>query len=231
RPLGYAFSRACLTTPTWRPRSRRRRGCSRATWSAGHRPPSWSTAIARRTRKCWRSTVGRRSPDRQAPKGASSWCTARAWRRGRRVGSAAALAPRQKNCCPCPSAPWRAGAAVGERLPERLGTFQEGTAYRARERRRGCHGGAVVLVTPGAVVVVGPMVAVVLVTVRTVVVVLLAGAPHASQQLGADPTNAVPPRGGLQAPALRLIEQVVLPVASVRQQVTAPGMPQVDCDA
>src|SRR5438067_8636934 len=138
-----------------------------------------------------------------------------------------------KNCCPCPSAPWRAGAAVGERLPERLGTFQEGTAYRARERRRGCHGGALVLVTPGAVVVavgnvvvegkgdvvvvapgavvvvapgavvvvapgavvvVGPMVAVVLVTVRTVVVVLLAGAPHASQQLGADPTNAVPPR-------------------------------------
>ena len=91
--------------------------------------------------------------------------------------------------------------------------------------------GAVVVVAPGAVVVVGPMVAVVLVTVRTVVVVLLAGAPHASQQLGADPTNAVPPRGGLQAPALRLIVQVVLPVASVRQQVTAPGMPQVDCDA
>ena len=176
---------------------------------------------------------------------------------------------------------------MGERLPERLGTFQEGTAYRARERRRGCHGGALVLVTPGAVVVavgnvvvegkgdvvvvapgtvvvvapgtvvvvdprvavvfvpvvtvvvvapgavvvVGPMVAVVLVTVRTVVVVLLAGAPHASQQLGADPTNAVPPRGGLQAPALRLIVQVVLPATSVRQQVTAPGMPQVDCDA
>ena len=91
--------------------------------------------------------------------------------------------------------------------------------------------GAVVVVAPGAVVVVGPMVAVVLVTVRTVVVVLLAGAPHASQQLGADPTNAVPPRGGLQAPALRLIVQVVLPATSVRQQVTAPGMPQVDCDA
>ena len=91
--------------------------------------------------------------------------------------------------------------------------------------------GAVVVVAPGAVVVVGPMVAVVLVTVRTVVVVVRAGAPHASQQLGADPMNAVPPLGGLQAPALRLIVQVVLPATSVRQQVTAPGMPQVDCDA
>jgi len=35
----------------------------------------------------------------------------------------------------------------------------------------------------------------------------------------------------LQAPALRLIEEVVLPLASVRQQVTAPERPQVDCDA
>src|SRR5947199_8038074 len=47
-----------------------------------------------------------------------------------------------KNCCPCPSAPWRAGAAVGERLPERVGTFQEGTAWRATQRRGGGpHGG------------------------------------------------------------------------------------------
>jgi hypothetical protein len=91
--------------------------------------------------------------------------------------------------------------------------------------------GTLVVVAPGAVVVVDPMVAVVLVEVGTVVVVVLSGAPHASQQLGTDPTNAVPPLGGLQAPALRLIEQVVLPMASVRQQVTAPGMPQVDFDA
>ena len=147
-----------------------------------------------------------------------------------------------------------------ERLPERLGTLHEGTARRARQRRRGRHGGALVLVTPGAVVVavgnvvvvgpgdvvvvapgavvvvapgavvvVGPT-AVVLVTVGTVVVVL-PGAPHASQQLGADPTNADPPLGGLQAAALRLIEHVVLSLASVRQQVTAPERPQVDCDA
>ena len=74
--------------------------------------------------------------------------------------------------------------------------------------------GVVVVVAPGAVVVVDPMVAVVLVAVGTVVVVVLSGAPHASHQLGADPTDAVPPRGGLQAPALRLIEEVVLPLAS-----------------
>src|SRR5437870_6661481 len=154
-----------------------------------------------------------------------------------------------------------------ERLPERLGTLHEGTARRARQRRRGCHGGPLVLVTPGAVVVaVGNVVvlgpgdvvvvapgavvvvapgavvvvapgavvvvgtAVVLVTVGTVVVVL-PGAPHASQQLGADPTNADPPLGGLQAAALRLIEHVVLSLALVRQQVTAPERPQVDCDA
>jgi len=53
--------------------------------------------------------------------------------------------------------------------------------------------------------------------------------PHASQQLGTDPTHAVPPRGGLQADSLLLIEQLVLPLLSVRQQVTKPGLPQVDC--
>src|SRR5439155_27072356 len=58
-----------------------------------------------------------------------------------------------KNCCPCPSAPWRAGATVGERLLERLGTFQEGTARRARQRSGGRHRGALVLVTRGASVV------------------------------------------------------------------------------
>src|SRR5947207_892936 len=55
--------------------------------------------------------------------------------------------------------------------------------------------------------------------------------PHASQQLGTDPTHADPPRGGLQADALLLIEQLVSPSLSVRQQVTKPGLPQVDCDS
>jgi len=68
-----------------------------------------------------------------------------------------------------------------------------------------------------------------------VVVVLPAGTQppcsHASQQLGNSPTQALPPRGGLQNPARRLMLHVVLPAASVRQQVTAPALPQVDCAA
>src|SRR5205823_12654011 len=55
-----------------------------------------------------------------------------------------------------------------------------------------CPGVVVVVVAPGVVVV----------------VVVLPGAPHASQQLGLEPTNADPPLGGLQASAVRLIEQV-----------------------
>src|SRR5437763_13988057 len=111
-----------------------------------------------------------------------------------------------KNCCPCPSAPWRAGAAVGERLPERLGTFQEGTAYRARERRRGCHGGALVLVTPGAVVVaVGNVVVegkgeVVVVAPGTVVVVapgaVVVVVPRVSGVLATGGTVVLVARGG-----------------------------------
>jgi len=69
----------------------------------------------------------------------------------------------------------------------------------------------------------------------SVVVVLPAGTQppcsHASQQLGNSPTQALPPRGGLQNPARRLMLHVVLPAASVRQQVTAPALPQVDCAA
>jgi len=61
--------------------------------------------------------------------------------------------------------------------------------------------------------------------------VLLAGAPQASQQLGADPTDAVPPVGALQSAAVLLIEHVVWPVLSVVQQVTKPGLPQVECAA
>jgi hypothetical protein len=86
----------------------------------------------------------------------------------------------------------------------------------------------VLVVVEVVVVVVG---AVVVVTTGAVVVVVLAGTPHASQQLGVDPMNADPPLGDLQAAAVFLIEQVVLPVASVRQQVTAFETPQVDCVA
>src|SRR6184192_1509887 len=91
----------------------------------------------------------------------------------------------------------------------------------------------VVVAAPVLVVVVAAPV--VVVVAAAVVVVVLPGAPHvppgphASQQLGTDPTHAVPPRGGLQADSLLLIEQLVLPSLSVRQQVTKPGLPQVDC--
>jgi len=85
------------------------------------------------------------------------------------------------------------------------------------------------------VVVAAPLVDVVV--AAAVVVVVLTGAPHepsgphASQQLGTDPTHAVPPGGGSQADALLLIEQRVLPLLLVRQQVTKPGLPQVDRDS
>ena len=98
----------------------------------------------------------------------------------------------------------------------------------------------VVVAAPLLVVVVAAPVLVVVVAAPVVVVVgaavvVVTGAPHvppgphASQQLGTDPTHAVPPRGGLQADSLLLIEQLVLPLLSVRQQVTKPGLPQVDC--
>jgi len=69
-----------------------------------------------------------------------------------------------------------------------------------------------------------------------VVVVLPGGGheppgPHASQQLGTDPTHAVPRGGALQNAAALLIEQLVWPLRLVRQQVTKPGRPQVDCAA
>src|SRR5439155_319438 len=95
--------------------------------------------------------------------------------------------------------------------------------------------GAVVYLSDRAPRVVVVVLDVVVVVGAAVVVVVLPGAPHvppgphASQQLGTDPTHAVPPRGGLQADSLLLIEQLVLPLLSVRQQVTKPGLPQVDC--
>src|SRR5437867_2128947 len=91
----------------------------------------------------------------------------------------------------------------------------------------------VVVAAPVLVVVVAAPV--VVVVAAAVVVVVLPGAPHvppgphASQQLGTDPTHAVPPGGGSQADSLLLIEQLVLPLLLVRQQVTKPGLPQVDC--
>ena len=96
------------------------------------------------------------------------------------------------------------------------------------------HPSVVVVVEDVVVVVVARGAVVVVVAAGAVVVVVEPihepPAPHASQQLGTDPTHAVPPGGALQFP-LCLVEQVVLPVALVWQQVTKPGLPQVDCAA
>ena len=91
----------------------------------------------------------------------------------------------------------------------------------------------VVVAAPVVEVVAAPVVVVVAAPVVVVVPPPPAQplGPHASQQLGTDPTHADPPRGGLQADALLLIEQLVSPSLSVRQQVTKPGLPQVDCDS
>src|SRR5207244_1001990 len=92
----------------------------------------------------------------------------------------------------------------------------------------------VVVVAAGAVVVVVAAGAVVVVVARTVVVVVPPAhepSAHASQQLGTDPTHAVPPRGALHSFPACLIEQLVLPRESVWQQVTELGLPQVDCAA
>ena len=68
------------------------------------------------------------------------------------------------------------------------------------------------------------------VVVVTVKVVVVGDAqplpPHASQQLDAVPTHALPCFGALQRPCL--IEHDVFPDADVRQQVTNPVRPQVD---
>src|SRR5207247_8844400 len=74
--------------------------------------------------------------------------------------------------------PGRGKVAVRERLPEHLGTFQEGTARRARQRRRGRRGGrAGAGHTGGAVVVLGNVVVtgvdVVVVAPGSVVVVVV----------------------------------------------------------
>ena len=55
--------------------------------------------------------------------------------------------------------------------------------------------------------------------------------PQASQQLVNPTTQALPLRGPLHEDAPDSIWQLVAPAGSVRQQVTAPGLPQVDRDA
>ena len=56
-------------------------------------------------------------------------------------------------------------------------------------------------------------------------------AVQASQQLDLRPTQAEPPLGAVQELIECLVLQVVLPFEFVRQQVTKPALPQVDCAA
>jgi hypothetical protein len=81
------------------------------------------------------------------------------------------------------------------------------------------------VVGPGVVVVVGPA-AVVVVTAPEQVPAL-----QLSQQLGTVPTHAVPPLGATHFDSLDATEHLVWPVELVRQQVTKPGLPQVDLRA
>jgi len=78
------------------------------------------------------------------------------------------------------------------------------------------------------------MVLVVLLVV-TIVVVVVAGAhdapTHASQQLAVLPTHTVPFFGAAHRAAPCLIAQDVFPCSFVRQQVTNPALPHVDCAA
>jgi hypothetical protein len=72
---------------------------------------------------------------------------------------------------------------------------------------------------------------VVLVVATRVVVVVLTPQPlpvHASQQLGVDATQAVPPLGALHAATRHLMLHWVTPRELVRQQATAPVLPHVD---
>ena len=50
-------------------------------------------------------------------------------------------------------------------------------------------------------------------------------------QLELEAAHDVPPLGAVQDAALRLMLQPVLPLLLVRQQVTAPGLPQIDLAA
>jgi hypothetical protein len=100
--------------------------------------------------------------------------------------------------------------------------------------------GTVLVVVAGVTVVVEvafPIVVevvVAMVVVVEVVEVVLAGAQpvgvHASQQLAKVETQAVPPLGGTHLSVLLLIWHLV-PFGVVRQQVTVPGLPQVETAA
>jgi len=98
-------------------------------------------------------------------------------------------------------------------------------------------GDVVVVVAVGAVVVVSDGTEVVVVSCGGDVVVVLVPpemhepSAHASQQLGSDPTHAVPSCGALQSLSLCLMLHFVWPCSSVRQQATKSGLPQVDCAA
>jgi len=92
-----------------------------------------------------------------------------------------------------------------------------------------------IVVVVGAVVVVAMVVVVSMVVVVGAVVdvvcgtVVVVGPPaHASQQLAVWPTDAEPPSGARQRPALLRMLQWLLPSMSVRQHVTNPLRPQVE---
>jgi hypothetical protein len=53
-------------------------------------------------------------------------------------------------------------------------------------------------------------------------------AVQASQQLANCPTQAVPPGGAMHFATLLFVLHFVLPVLVVRQQVTKPGLPQIE---
>ena len=110
--------------------------------------------------------------------------------------------------------------AVSRSLPALSGAFAH---------VRGLAGFAVAVV----VVVVGRVVVVVVSRGAVVDVVPPPHPPpvHASQQLGCVPTQALPPFGAVHASAPFTTLHVVVPLASVRQQVTAPGFPHVELDA
>jgi len=55
--------------------------------------------------------------------------------------------------------------------------------------------------------------------------------PHASQQLGKAPTRALPFLGALHFPTSCLIEHFAAPFPFVRQHVTNPLFPHVECTA
>jgi hypothetical protein len=78
------------------------------------------------------------------------------------------------------------------------------------------------VVVVGATVVVGAAVVVV------GAAVVVEPPPQPSQQLPGPPAVALPPRGARHLSALFLIEHFVFPRRSVRQQVTASGLPQVE---